>query len=160
LPGIVAHLQRTRDTVYGSLKDIPGLSFRELEDPGGDAATHFVLCFPDDLVARDVAAELGAITLDKSGWHVYSRMEAVLMSRTINETGCPFSCASTDDRPPPDYRAGMLPHTDGLLARSISIGVGVVDPNLAPVGFGMKVQASEVEERALKLREVIQRHLS
>jgi hypothetical protein len=54
----------------------------------------------------------------------------------------------------------MLPHTDGLLARSISIGVGVVDPNLAPVGFGMKVQASEVEERALKLREVIQRHLS
>ena len=32
----------------------------------------------------------------------------------------------------------MLPQTDALLARSLSIGIGVFDTNLAPFGLRMR----------------------
>jgi hypothetical protein len=42
----------------------------------------------------------------------------------------------------------MLPATDALLARSMSFAIGVVDPNLAPYGVGMRDGADVAERRA------------
>ena len=73
-----------------------------------------------------MTAELGSITLDHSGWHVYAHMENLLDRRTVVGRGCPFDCACHTDGAP-QYRAGMLPATDALLARSMSFAIGVVD---------------------------------
>jgi dTDP-4-amino-4,6-dideoxygalactose transaminase len=133
---IRARLRANRDIVAAGIRELPGIEFRELPDPDGDLATHLVVVFPSTGIARRVTAGLGSITLADSGWHVYANMEHLLARRTATGRGCPFDCEFHGDGGP-GYRAGMLPATDALLARSMSIGIGVVDPNLAP--FGLRV---------------------
>ena len=154
LDRIRSHLSANRDIVRDGLAGLPGLEFRRRPDPDGDLATHLVLVLPDPGAAQRVAEELGSITLAASGWHVYSNMEHLLDGRTATRRGSPFG---TDHGS--GYRPGMLPRTDALLARSISIGIGVLDPNLAPVGLGMSAGPDQARELAGRLRTVIARHL-
>jgi len=42
----------------------------------------------------------------------------------------------------------MLPQTDALLARSMSFGIGVMDPNLAPFGLRMRDNAEIARRQA------------
>ncbi len=43
-----------------------------------------------------------------------------------------------------EYRKGSLPRTDDLLARSLNISVGVVDPGIGSA-FGININSSEEE---------------
>ncbi len=138
------------------IEEVPLLEFRELPDPEGDLATHLVVIFPSAAMAERVTAELGSITLDHSGWHVYSHMEHLLARRTATERGYPFHEVSAGA---PEYRVGMLPATDSLLARSMSFSIGVSDPNLAPFGIRMRDDAAVATERAMRFREVALRNL-
>lgn len=158
LERILAHLRNNRDLVVEALAGLQGVSFAERPDPDGDLGTHLVLVFPSAGVARRVATDLGSITLADSGWHVYNHMEHLLGARTASGRGCPFDCPGTDDRPP-GYRKGMLPRTDALLDRSMSIGIGVVDPNLAPLGLGMRAGPDRASRLGRRIRAVIARHL-
>ena len=158
LDGILVHLRRNRDVVEDVLADLPGIAFADRPDPDGDLATHLVVVFPTAGTARRVAAELGSITLAESGWHEYTHMEHFLAARTVTGAGCPFDCSGTDDRPNM-YGEGMLPRTDALLGRSMSIGIGVVDPNLAPLGLGMKAGESDARKLAERIGAVAGRHL-
>ena len=157
LDHIRSHLSRNHRIVYEALADLPGIGFRDCPDPEGDLATHLVVVFPSPEIAHRVAAELGSITLAESGWHVYSKMEHLLDGRIAGGHGFPFGSGS--GRGESSYRAGMLPVTDALLARSMSIGIGVVDPNLAPLGLGMSAGPEQAEQLAGRLRTVIARHL-
>ena len=94
------------------------------------------MTFPSPEIATAVAEELGSIPLAASGWHVYANMEHLLERRTVSGKGCPFDCECYGQGKR-DYRRGMLPQTDALLARSMSIGIGVFDANLAPFGLRM-----------------------
>jgi dTDP-4-amino-4,6-dideoxygalactose transaminase len=147
------HLRANRDLVKSIVEDVPGIAFRCLPDPAGDLATHLVIIFPDAASAGAVTEELGSITLATSGWHVYTQMEHVLAGRTITGRGCPFDCSCTDGRPP-SYAAGMLPVTDSLLERSMSFGIGILDPNLAPYGTRMRDDADVARSRAERFRSV------
>ncbi len=152
------HLRANKAIVVDALSDLPGLEFRDEVDPEGDLATHCVVLFPSPEIARQVAADLGSITLDSSGWHVYSNMEHVLERRTPGGRGCPFDCEcySTGSVA---YRRGMLPRTDDLLGRSISFGIGVYDTNLAPFGLTMRDDATVAHERAGRFREAAATYL-
>jgi hypothetical protein len=48
----------------------------------------------------------------------------------------------------------MLPATDGLLERSMSIGIGIVDPNLAPFGLRVTDDTEAALRAAERFREV------
>jgi len=48
----------------------------------------------------------------------------------------------------------MLPATDALLARSMSIGIGIVDPNLAPFGLRVTDDAEAARRCAEQFRDV------
>jgi dTDP-4-amino-4,6-dideoxygalactose transaminase len=159
LDRIRSHLRSNRDLVCSIIRDLPGLGFRTLPDPDGDLATHLVVTFPTAAIARAVTRDLGAITLDRSGWHVYSLMEHVLDTRTVTDRGCPFNCSCTDASPA-SYRQGMLPATDALLSRSMSFAIGVVDPNLAPFGLRMRDGPDLARELAERFRSVAARHLA
>lgn len=150
------HLSANAALVRSIIEEVPEIDFRELPDPEGDLATHLVVIFPDARMAAAVTNELGSITLDHSGWHVYSHMEHLLARRTATGRGYPFGVV---DQPVPDYRPGMLPATDALLARSMSFSIGVQDPNLAPYGVRMRDDASVATERAMRFREVALKHL-
>jgi len=150
---IRTRLRANRDIVAEGIRDVPGIEFRELPDPDGDLATHLVVTFPSIDMAQRVTAGLGAIPLADSGWHVYNHMEHLLERRTATGRGCPFDCSCHGDGGP-GYRAGMLPATDALLARSMSIGIGIVDPNLAPFGLRVTDDAEAARRCAEQFRDV------
>lgn len=157
LDRIREHLRHNRDLVWDLLKGLPGIGFRELTDADGDLATHLVVVFPDAASATEVTQELGSITLDHSGWHVYSQMEHLLARRTASGRGCPFDCECHGSAV--RYEVGMLPATDALLARSMSFAIGVVDPNLAPFGLRMRDSADVAERRAERFIETYRKVL-
>jgi dTDP-4-amino-4,6-dideoxygalactose transaminase len=147
------HLRANKAIVKTSIADLPGLGFRTVVDPEGDLATHLVVTFPSAEIAMQVADGLGSITLDHSGWHVYANMEHLIEKRTVSGRGCPFDCACYGDGGP-TYRKGMLPATDALLARSMSIGIGVFDTNLAPFGLRMRDDQAAAHRCAARFCEV------
>ena len=155
---ILSHLRANKAIVQEFLEEEPAISFRQLPDPEGDLATHLVVSLPTADIAHKVAREVGSITLSESGWHVYSRMNHLLERRTVTGKGCPFDC-NLPGHDHGDYRIGMLPRTDALLDRSISIGIGVRDANLAPFGLRMRDGADEARACALTFRDAVQKHL-
>lgn len=152
LDRIRTHLRDNRDRVWDLLAGLPGIGFRELTDRDGDLATHLVVVFPDADAAAAVAEALGSITLDHSGWHVYSQMEHLLARRTVTGRGCPFDCECHGSAI--RYEVGMLPATDALLSRSMSFAIGVMDPSLSPYGLRMRDTADVAERRAQRFIDV------
>jgi dTDP-4-amino-4,6-dideoxygalactose transaminase len=153
-------LRSNRRLFHELIADVPGLEFRDLPDPGGDLATHLVVVYPTAEIARRVSGELGGRVLANSGWHIYSQMEHLLRQRTASMKGAPFhadDAASARDR----YWPGMLPRTDDLVSRAMSIGIGVADANLGST-FGINILDGplEVREQAARFREVAARHMS
>jgi len=158
LPAIKARLRENKRLFRSLLADLPGLSFRDLPDPEGDLATHLVVLFPNAAIARQVTHELSSRVLADSGWHIYTQMEHLLQQRTASMRGAPFN--SPGDAVADYYRPGMLPRTDALVNRAMSIGIGVADPNLGST-FGVTVLdgLDAVRERAAAFRKVAGKHL-
>ncbi|HEX2784312.1 MAG TPA: DegT/DnrJ/EryC1/StrS family aminotransferase [Ilumatobacteraceae bacterium] len=149
---ILTTLRGNKAALRATIESIPGVSFRRLADPAGDVATHLVVILPDAAGAAAVAAELGTKTLANSGWHVYANMEHLRSRRIVS--GFARSVA--------DYVAdpGLLPATDALLARSITLGVGVVDAGIGSA-FGLNVRstASDIEQVAKRFQVAVERHV-
>ena len=156
---ITSHLRANKAIVKDMLEEVPVIGFRELTDPEGDLATHLVVVLPTRAMADAVVEEVGSRTLAESGWHTYSRMNHLLEQRTINGKGCPFDCGDPNHSHGA-YRAGMLPQTDDLLERSLSIGIGVKDPNLAPFGLRMRDGAAEARQVGATFRDAVIKHLA
>jgi dTDP-4-amino-4,6-dideoxygalactose transaminase len=154
---ITSHLRANKAIVKDILQEVPAIDYRTLTDAAGDLATHLVVVLPSAEMARNVAGEVGSKTLSESGWHTYSRMNHLLEKRTVNGKGCPFDCADSGHSHG-DYRAGMLPKTDALLERSLSIGIGVRDPNLAPFGLRMRDGADEAHRVGTTFRDAVIKH--
>lgn len=150
---IRTHLRANKRIVKSAIEDLPGIGFRTIVDPEGDLATHLVVTFPTAEIAEAVTKDLGSIPLAASGWHVYSNMEHLVERRTVSGRGCPFDC-SCFGHGQTDYRIGALPRTDALLARSMSIGIGVSDANLAPFGLRMRDDEAAARAVAAKFRDV------
>jgi len=158
LDGILARLRDNKRLFKSLIADLPGLRFRALPDPDGEIATHLTVIFPTASIAARVTGELHSRVLADSGWHIYSQMEHLLNKRTATMKGPPF--AGADGARGPIYRRGMLPRTDDLLSRTMSIGIGVADPNLGST-FGVTVRdgADAVRERAQQFRDSASRYL-
>src|SRR6266542_341539 len=150
----ILHRLRSNKALFKSLiADVPGLAFRMLPDPRGDLATHLVVLFPDESTARAVAQDLGSRVLAESGWHIYSQMEHLLSERTATMKGPPFH-DSANGHAADRYWPGMLPQTDKLVRRAMSIGIGVSDPNLGSnFGIGVRDGQEAVRERAGQFRD-------
>ena len=159
LDQITSHLRANKAIVKDMLEEVPVIGFRELTDPEGDLATHLVVVLPTKAMTDAVVEEVGSRTLAESGWHTYSRMNHLLEQRTINGKGCPFDCGDLNHSHG-TYRAGMLPQTDDLLERSLSIGIGVKDPNLAPFGLRMRDGAAEARQVGATFRDAVIKHLA
>ncbi|MGQ0572129.1 MAG: DegT/DnrJ/EryC1/StrS family aminotransferase [Armatimonadota bacterium] len=159
LDGIRAHLRANCQLFRSLIGDLPGLQFRALSDPDGDLATHLVVILPTEEIARSVAADLNSRVLADSGWHVYFNMEHLLNKRTATMKGPPFH-GECGEAQPVEYRRGMLPYTDDLVSRAMTIGIGVADPNLGSTsGVTIRDGADRVRERAAAFRQVVSRHL-
>jgi dTDP-4-amino-4,6-dideoxygalactose transaminase len=154
---IKSHLRANKAIVRDMLEEVPSIGYRTLTDAEGDLATHLVVVLPTKAIARDVADEIGGLRLSESGWHTYALMNHLLEKRTASGKGCPFNC-SIPGHSHGEYRPGMLPQTDALLDRSISIGIGVRDPNLAPFGLRMRDGPDEARKIGATFRDAVIKH--
>lgn len=155
LDAITSKLRENKRLLMETVGDVEGLRFREVLDPGGEVGSILTLLMPDPASARRLAALLGTMTVAQSGWHVYSNMEHFLGKKTVTREGCPFTCPYYEG-PEPEYRAGMLPKTDDLLARAVNVSVGVSDAGLG-AGFGVTIKSApeEVVETGRRLRAAV-----
>jgi 8-amino-3,8-dideoxy-alpha-D-manno-octulosonate transaminase len=159
LDRILAHLRANKDRFKQAIADLPGLEFREISDPQGECATLLTVFLPTEEIARKVAAALGTKVVADSGWHVYSNMEQILEKRTVTPEGCPFTCPYYEGGEV-EYRRGMLPQTDALLARAINISIGVSDPGLGSAfGVSMRDGFEAVDARAAEFRQAAAKYL-
>lgn len=157
--GFIRERLRThRDLFLSHLRDLPGLEFRDLPDPDGDAATVLTVLFPTAEIAHTVARKLNAKLLSQSGWHVYSNMEPLLEKRMPVERAGPFHSLYTDTDAV-NYYPGMLPRTDALLSRAMNIGIGMTDRALATFGVNIHSTPAQVETKAAEFREVASEYL-
>jgi len=143
------------------IKDIKGLSFRDLPDPEGELGTLLTVFLPDEKTARKVGDALGCGVVADSGWHVYNNMEHVLGQMVVDSTGCPFTCPYYREKGGSmEYSRGMLPRTDALISRAINISIGVFDAGLGS-GFGINITSDdkEIDEKIARFRKVVDKYL-
>ncbi|MHB9037685.1 MAG: DegT/DnrJ/EryC1/StrS family aminotransferase [Armatimonadota bacterium] len=140
LDKIMATLRAKKNRFRDTIGDISGMKFRILNDPDGECATLLTVIFDDEAMAKSVAEKLGATTVNRSGWHVYSNMEHVM--RFMEAHGRP--CCE-----------GAYPRTDDILRRAINLSVGVVDAGLG-AAFGININSTDADiyETAKEFREI------
>jgi dTDP-4-amino-4,6-dideoxygalactose transaminase len=129
LDWIIETLRRKKAALRSRIAEAEGIDFRRINDPEGECGTLLTVIFESAERAALVADFLGTVTLDRSGWHVYSNMDHV--NRHLKELGRPSGL-------------GAYPKTDDLLRRSINLSVGVVDAGLGSA-FGINIQSTAEE---------------
>ncbi len=129
LDRIIEELRVKKRLFKESIGDIEGMRFRRLNDPDGDCGTLCTVIFDSPERSARVSRKLGTMTVDRSGWHVYSNMEH--LNRFLRQKGRP-------------HGEGAYPRTDDILSRAINLSVGVVDPGLG-AAFGIHIDSSEEE---------------
>ncbi len=159
--GMKVRLRNLKKRFRDGIQDIEGLEFREIPDPDGEICTLLTVFFPDNETARRVGALLGCGVVADSGWHVYTNMEHVLGKKTVDATGCPYTCPYYKQKGGNmEYSKGMLPKTDSLLSRTINISIGVSDAGLGS-GFGITIQSDddEIDQRIEEFRKAANAYL-
>jgi 8-amino-3,8-dideoxy-alpha-D-manno-octulosonate transaminase len=124
---ILARLRAIKRRFHAGVDGLPGIRLQDIPDPEGDCGTSLVFFAGDAGRAKDIAAALrgrgmSAGSLFDKGIpdrHVYYHWDYIMERRTPDAYGSPWT-----DRERPcqvDYRPGMCPRTDDLLARTVSI---------------------------------------
>ena len=149
------HLSANAALVRSIIEEVPAIEFRELPDPDGDLATHLVVIFPSRGWPSASRPSSGR-SRSTAPAGMSTRTWSTSWSAARRPGGAIRSTRRATRRP--EYRVGMLPATDALLARSMSFSIGVHDPNLAP--FGAHARRRHGRCRASRaLPEVALRHL-
>jgi hypothetical protein len=99
-----------------------------------------VTLFDDPAHAASTARALGTVPLSETGWHNYKHMKHIASHSTPRAD---WSERAHFAQP------GDLPRTDDLLARAVSVSIGVRDRGLGS-GFGVGLRSSldEIERVA------------
>jgi 8-amino-3,8-dideoxy-alpha-D-manno-octulosonate transaminase len=139
ISSIVQTLRAKKKRLKEGIADCPGITFRTLNDPEGECATVLTVLFESAERAARVANVLNTVTVQDTGWHVYSNMDHLLSHlESIGQK----------------HKAEDFPHTNDLMNRSINLSVGVVDPGLG-TGFGISIDSTdaEIDQAAARFRE-------
>jgi 8-amino-3,8-dideoxy-alpha-D-manno-octulosonate transaminase len=124
LPGMIANMRQNSRKIMEGIKDIELFKFRELADPDGDVGNGVTVIFhkkdmAEKFFRKMVACGVEIEWLQESGWHNYRNWKQLLKKKTINKTGCPFTCPLYGKEV--NYYEGMCPQTDDLLSRSLTL---------------------------------------
>ena len=161
LDSILDRLRANKRRYREGIGDVAGLEYRDITDEDGECGTVLGAVFPDEKIARTVAAELGTDVVDDSAWHVYGNMDHFMNQRMVWDDRTPWNHPLYLERGGDmEYHQGMLPQTDDLLRRSINISIGVADPGLG-TQFGVTVLSddAEIDASATRFGEVARKHL-
>jgi dTDP-4-amino-4,6-dideoxygalactose transaminase len=139
MPALIEQYNEIRSSILSNLKTYKEIVPQKLNDAEGGAG-YMVRFFPETTdLGRKIAAALNAEGIgigrfiwpaecDIRGedappdWHIYKNMFAVLQQIDPADSGCPFSCATYQERGGKiDYQEVHCPVADDLFNRNIQI---------------------------------------
>jgi len=125
LSQIIEAFRSNKRKILDGVGDIDGLELRANHDPDGDGGSSITWFVPSPDVAKRFVAALRAEGVPSAqmyeGKPVYTN-PAILAKRTATNKGGPWHCAEHPTSV--EYRAGMCPATEELVARSFVVGNG------------------------------------
>lgn len=125
LPDLLGRMRANKDKILGAVGEIGGLQPRRRPDPAGDGSSSITWFLPTPDLARRFVAAVNAEGIPSvqiyGGEPVYAN-PAILARRTASGKGGPWHCAEHPTTV--EYRMGLCPQTEGLVARSASVAVG------------------------------------
>ncbi len=128
LSRIISHMRASKRRIKASLKGIPGLAFRHLNDPEGDTGPFLVLLLESEARARAAVRQMQAAGLDTAvrlaeyGLHIYSNIPQLTGKVPLSASGNPWKLPE-NRHSVYDYRAGACPRSDRLFARSVLVPI-------------------------------------
>jgi len=124
LPGLLAAQRANQRRILEGIGGLAGIELRRRPDPEGDGGSSISMFLPEAALAKRFAKALIAEGVPAGqmyrGRPVYAT-ESILARRTASGKGGPWNCAEhpTDV----EYRLGMCPQTEELVARSMIVVV-------------------------------------
>ena len=131
LPDILTHMRASKQRIKAAIADLPGVSFRRLNDADGDTGPFLVVCFADESRARQATDSLKKNVryvwrLSEYGLHIYHNIGALVKKVPLSPAGNPWSLAAerreqvrlSQGRLPPERCAvrPVGPHHDSVEA--------------------------------------------
>ncbi len=129
LDGLLARMRANKKRIKDQISDLPGLTFRRLNDPEGDTAITLVMFMPDSSITARFSEALqaegiGAECIFDKGipdWHVYAHWKHIIEKVSATSEGCPYTCPFYGKEV--EYSQDMCPNTLAYLSRSIQIDI-------------------------------------
>ncbi|RJS85373.1 DegT/DnrJ/EryC1/StrS family aminotransferase [Candidatus Bathyarchaeota archaeon] len=122
LDKIISLLRKVYDRVIDGIRDLDGITLREVPDPEGVAGVSICFFTSDSETAKRFVEALRAEGIPANilygGKPVYSHPQ-ILNQKTLNRVGCPWKCPLYKGKV--KYRIGMCPKTEDLAKRAIFI---------------------------------------
>ena len=127
LPNVVTHMRASKQRIKAAISDLPGVSFRRLNDPDGDTGPFLILRFDDEVQARRALDSLkknvrNVWRLCEYGLHIYHNIGALVKKVPLSPAGNPWSLPQ-NAQSVYDYRKGACPASDELFDKSILITI-------------------------------------
>ena len=128
LPRIVEHMRASKRRIKAMLEGVPGLGFRRLNDPEGDAGAFLILMLDDEAAALGVVGRLQTAGLHNVfriadyGLHIYYNIPSLVDKVPLSSAGNPWNLA-LNAQSVHDYHKGACPTSDALFARSVLVPI-------------------------------------
>jgi 8-amino-3,8-dideoxy-alpha-D-manno-octulosonate transaminase len=127
LPDVLTHMRASKERIKNAIADLPGVSFRRLNDAEGDTGPFLVLCFADESRARQATESLkknvrNVWRLCEYGLHIYHNIGALVKKVPLSPAGNPWSLPQNAESKY-EYGKGACPQSDALFARSVLITI-------------------------------------
>lgn len=125
LPDLLARMRANKRRIVSALGEVPGLKPRRIPDPDGDGASSITWFLPTADQAKRFLKAMWAEGVPSAPFYggrpVYAH-PSILEKRTASGKGGPWNCAEHPCRV--EYRMGMCPRTEELVARNVIVGCG------------------------------------
>ena len=113
LPDVVTHMRASKQRIKAALSDLPGVSFRRLNDADGDTGPFLILRFDDEAQARRALESLkknvrNVWRLCEYGLHIYHNIGSLVKKVPLSPAGNPWSLPQNAESVY-DYRKGACP---------------------------------------------------
>jgi len=121
---IVLTMRKNSKYILDNIKDIDLFIPRQIPDLEGHIGNGVTIIFNSAVTAEDFykkmkVEDIEVEWLKESGWHNYTNWKQLLKKKTLDKSGCPFTCPRYKGKV--EYFEGMCPKTDDILARSVTI---------------------------------------
>lgn len=132
LDGLIARMRANKKRIKDQISDIPGITFRRLNDEAGDTAICLIFFLKDgettEKFARALSAEgVPAGCIYSEGvpdWHIYAHWKMIMDKVTATPEGCPYTCHYYTQRGgKAEYSPDMCPKTLEYLSRTIHLDI-------------------------------------